>query len=210
MTGEPLAVFGSRWSARSARTSRWRAPQLRVRPGGTIVRRRCDRPRSVGGRRRRSEICENRAPLESIPGPFWRPAFAKKQTAIVDPPPSPPPSPARGRGSNARPLSRVRERVGVRVVACPPKVLFLMSTDELRVGPWAQEVIPSGAGFSRVAADGLLPPTLLGRTPARADPNCSPAAGVATLARSTRVRFNKARHANHRRPSSAEDSQPRQ
>jgi hypothetical protein len=31
--------------------------------------------------------------------------------------------------------------------------------------PWAQEVIPGGAGFSRVAADDLLPPTFLGRRP---------------------------------------------
>ncbi len=31
------------------------------------------------------------------------------------------------------------------------------------LAPWAQEVIPGGAGFSRVAADVLLPPTLLGR-----------------------------------------------
>ncbi len=30
------------------------------------------------------------------------------------------------------------------------------------LAPWAQEVIPGGAGFSRVAADDLLPPTLLG------------------------------------------------
>ena len=29
------------------------------------------------------------------------------------------------------------------------------------LAPWAQEVIPGGAGFSRVAADDLLPPTLL-------------------------------------------------
>ena len=32
-----------------------------------------------------------------------------------------------------------------------------------RVDPWAQQAIPEGAVFSRVAADGLLPPTLLGR-----------------------------------------------
>ena len=30
------------------------------------------------------------------------------------------------------------------------------------LAPWAQEVIPGGAGLSRVAADDLLPPTLLG------------------------------------------------
>ena len=29
--------------------------------------------------------------LESIPGPYWRPAFAEKQMAIVGPPPSPSP-----------------------------------------------------------------------------------------------------------------------
>ena len=29
------------------------------------------------------------------------------------------------------------------------------------LAPWAQEVIPGGAGFSRVAADDLLPPRFL-------------------------------------------------
>ena len=36
------------------------------------------------------------------------------------------------------------------------------------LAPWAQEGIPGGAGFSRVAADGLLPPTLQGAKPGRA------------------------------------------
>ncbi len=33
------------------------------------------------------------------------------------------------------------------------------------LAPWAQEVIPGGAGFSRVAADDILQPMLLGLQP---------------------------------------------
>ena len=62
--------------------------------------------------------CRHDLFLESIPGPYWRPAFAEKQMTNVDPPPSPPPSPACGRGSNARPplpLAREGWGEGVRV-----------------------------------------------------------------------------------------------
>ena len=38
-----------------------------------------------------------------------------------------------------------------------------MSPTSPGLAPWAQEVIPGGAGFSRVAADDLLPLTLLSR-----------------------------------------------
>ncbi len=41
------------------------------------------------------------------------------------------------------------------------------------LAPWAREVIPGGAGFSRVAADDLLPPTLLDRCGAAAPRRCA-------------------------------------